>query len=445
MAAEISIAETQPCTAARNSGSDFRESIPLQLQYGIGLAIQKGLPFLLIPVLVAYYGEHAYSAYVLFCASGLMFVNLMSLAVPNAVIPFWYAEPDKRTLAWTLLLLMLFTQVALSGGMGIALWFIYKHSFGAAAGLRLTFLGMALVFLTNFNLFLTGVCRARQLAGRFLAAQVLAGVAWIGGVALFRQRQQLEVLISLFIVFLLCQVVCMTSSISEFVWLPPHHFDWGLARRILSFSLPLLPHVEATAFYFWVDKYAVSRSFAAPQFSGFVVTFQYAFAQSFFSAALAMHTLPLICKLVKERQGARLRSVLRTYNLVYLGLGLLWVSGVFFAQHFLLPLRINPRGFVILGAAFLLWNIASNYINVLWARFKTPAVTGVSISTGAILLVMLLIGSRFHSLTMCYLSHLGWASAALLGLLWLESRQQTPSEPAARTPEEIPYNAIEGA
>jgi O-antigen/teichoic acid export membrane protein len=442
MALQTKLIEAGLLTVARSTVSEFREALRPQLQYGIGLAIQKGLPFLLIPVLVTYYGDQTYSRYVLFYASTLMFLNFTSLAVPNAIIPFWYGERDKHTLSWTFLLLMLVAQAGLSLFMGLGLFYIYRQSFGTNATVRLTLLGVVFAFLTNLNSFLTGVCRARQHARRFLTAQVFAGAALVGCALLLRGIQQLDILVTLFIIFLLCQDVYLLGSVNEYLWHSRPQFDWRLARGILGYSLPLLPHLEAIAFYFWIDKYVVQHFFTATQFSGFIVSFQYAYAQSLFSATLGMYTFPQFCKLVAKRQDTRIRSVLRTYNLIYAGLGTLWIVAILALQRLHVPLRINSSGFLVLGAAFLLWNVASNYTNVLWARFKTPAVTGVTVGAGLILLAVLFIGYWSHSLMLCYLSHLGWAMATLLGLVWLEYQERKPSGFPAALPR-VAFTATE--
>jgi len=446
MALQSKWTEAGPLTTVRSAVSALRESLRQQLQYGLGLAIQKGLPFLLIPVLVAYYGDHTYSSYVLFYASTLMFLNFTSLGVPNATIPFWYAERDKHALSWTFLLLLMVAQAGLSLFMGLGLFYVYRQSLGGNASVRLTLLGVVSAFLANFNQFLTGVCRARQHARRFLIAQVLAGAVLVGCVFLFRGTQRLDLLVILFVIFLFCQNVYLLGSVIEYLRQSRPQFDWGLARRILGYSLPLLPHLEAVAFFFWIDKYVVEHYFTAAQFSGFVVSFQYAYAQSLLSGTLTMYTFPLMCKLVIKHQDSRLRWVIRSYNFIYIGLGTLWVAGLLALQHLHLRLGINSTGFLVLGAAFVVWNVASNYTNVLWARLMTPAVTGVTISAGLVLLALLRIGSWTHSLILCYLSHLGWAAATLLGLVWLEHRQRKPSGSPPQSLElaSRPWNLIEG-
>jgi len=433
MAEHTGVIETDAPVLLQSGISDLRKSFRPQLQFGVGLALQKGLPYVLIPFFLASFGEHTYSSYVLFSATTLMFTNLVALAIPNAIIPFWHSESDKPVLSWTVLQMLVVSQIGLSLIAAVGLFHIYRQSFGRNAAVSLVLLGLVLAMLANFNVFLTGVCRARQRSGSFLRAQLFAGVLFVITTVLLGKQQKLEVLIALFLLFLFCQNAYLLGSLAPYLRETRRLFDRAMAKRVLEYSLPLLPHLMATAFYFWVDKYLVERHFAASQFSQFVVSFQYAYAQAFVSQAFAMYTFPLFCQLVVEKQDAKLRSVVHTYNLIYAGLGILWVAGLLILQSLGVPLKINRTGFLILGAAFVLWNVASNYTNVLWARFRTSAVTLVMIAAGGILLAMLGLGCWMHLFVLCYLSHLGWAFFTLLGLIWLEHDQRKQSG----TPEQV--------
>jgi O-antigen/teichoic acid export membrane protein len=433
MAERSTVVEPEIPVSLASAAGELRKSFLPQFQYGVGLAIQKGLPYLLIPFFLAFFGEHIYSLYVLFAASTLMFTNLAALAIPNAIIPFWYSEKDKPALSWTVFQLLVVSQLGLSLLAGVGLYFIYRQAFGASAALFLTLLGLVYALLANFNVFLTGMCRARHQSGKFLRSQLFAAAIFVAAAVLLRREQKLPVLIALFLLFLFCQDLYLLGSLTPFLRESRRLFDRAIARRVLAYSLPLLPHLVAIAFYFWIDKYLVERYFAAGQFSQFIVSFQYAYAQAFIAQALAMYTFPLFCQLVTERQHAKLRSALHLYNLILAGLGTLWVAGLLLLQSLGAPLRINAIGFLILGATFVLWNLASNYINILWARFQTPAVTLVMIGAGLIFLATLVLGCWMHLLLLCYFSHLCWAFFTLLGLIALERyhrmRAGTP-EPA---------------
>ena len=410
----------------------LRESLGVQSYFAAGLALQKGLPYLLIPLLIRLYGDHTYASYVLFYASTLMFANLLAMAVPNSIITFWYAEKDKASLSWTYIFLLLTAQAALALVLSVGVFYVYGRSFGRPQAAALALVGLVFAFLYNFNTFLTGVCRARDYSKSYFRGQVIAGITLVAGVVLLRHWPRLEVLISMFMLSLLCQNLYLLDSLREYLQHSAPCFDVRLAKRVLAYSLPLIPHLEATVFYYWVDKFLVRQYFSDVQFSQFTISFQYAFAQSFFAQVFAMHTFPLICRLVAQRDESRLRFVIRSYNLLLAALGALWIAGILLLQWFGLRLRISPIGFLVLGCSFLIWNIAGNYINVLWARFRTPSVTAVMIGAGTVLLGTFLGGCWLRSLLLCYVSHLTCATAALAGFLLLERTYRNTPAPTAR-------------
>ncbi len=421
----------------------LRESLGTQSYYAVGLALQKGLPYLLIPLLIQIYGEQNYASYVLFYSSSLMFANFIGVAIPNTIIRFWYIESDKVSLSWTYFILLWSFQIALALVSGTGMFYLFVKSFGSEQAALLTVLGLAFAFLYNFNTFLTGVCRARSYSKRYLYAQVIASVALVSSMLLLRHMSGLTTLIVMFMLSLLWQNLYLLNAVREFLRASAIRFDSLLAKRVLIYSLPLIPHVGATLFYFWIDKYLVRLNFSSEQFSQFTISLQYAFAQVFFGQVFAMHTFPLICRLVAERNESKLRSVIRSYNSLLVVLGVVWIAGILLVQRLGFQLQVNLAGFVVLGCAILVWNLAGNYINVLWARDKTKAVAVIMMSTGGILIGILWAGCLVHNLKLCYWSHLIWAAAALLALGTLERSQGTASSVVVAVPEAVPQPPAE--
>jgi len=449
------VPEAQPRTVAVSETSQSQisfvddvwvhlcESLGAQSYYAVGLALQKGLPYLLIPLLIRLYGEQNYASYVLFYSSSLMYGNFISAAIPNSIIAFWYTESDKVSLSWTYMVLLLTCQIALALVSGGGVFWLFGRSFGGEQAALLTILGLAFALLYNFNTFLTGVCRARNDSKRYCFAQIVAGFVLVSGLLLVQRRSSLTTLIAMFMLSLACQNLCLLDGIRRYLRKSGIRFDSFLARRVLLYSLPLIPHVGATLFYFWIDKYLVRLNFSAAQFSQFTISLQYAFAQTFFGQVFAMHTFPLICKLVAERNESKLRSVIRAYNSVLVILGVAWIAGILLVQHVGFQLRVNASGFVVLGCAILVWNLASNYINVLWARYKTKAVAAIIITTGGVLIAILWAGCVAHNLMLCYWSHLIWAAAALFALGALERSQRNASSGMAAAGEVAPRSPAE--
>jgi O-antigen/teichoic acid export membrane protein len=426
-------------TAVREFRQHLRETLGTQAFYAAGLALQKGLPYFIIPLLLRLYGDRIYASYVLFYSTTLMFSNVLALAMPNSVIVFWHAEQDKQGLASTYFGLLGLTQAGMSALLALPLFIIYRRSFGNDQALLFTLCALVFAALYNLNTFLTGVCRARCYSKSYFNAQLIAALTVIGAVIGLRRWPRVEALILAFMLSLMAQNLGLFGVIREYLGKVIHHFDRRLARRILLYSLPLVPHIGATLFYYWIDKYLVRQFFPAPQFSEFVITFQYASMQVFFSQVFALHTFPLVCRLVADGEDAKMRSVVRTYNILLVGLGAAWMAALLLLEWIGAPLRLNTAGVLLLGIAFMLWNIASNYVNVLWARFRTAAVTVVSIAAGVILLVVLLVGSGLRNINVCYFAHLACAASATCAFAALDRHYGRIRARASVPPVQTPY------
>jgi O-antigen/teichoic acid export membrane protein len=397
----------------------LHKTLSTQAFYAVGLALQKGLPYLLIPVLVRFYGDHTYAAYVLFYSTTLMFANVLALAMPNSVIVFWHAEPDKQGLAQTYLGLLTLTQAGMSALLTLPLFAVYRRSFGTKQALLFTLCALVFAVFYNVNTFLTGVCRACSYSKSYFNAQVIAALVLAGALAGLRRWPGIEALILAFMLSLAAQNLYLLAAIREYLGKLRRHIDRQLAKRILLYSLALVPHIGVTLFYYWIDKYLVRQFFPARQFSEFVITFQYAFMQSFFAQVLALHAFPLICRLIADEEDAAMRSIVRTYNILFVVLGAGWVGTLLLLQYLGCELRVDTLGMVLLGAGFMVWNIASNYMNVLWARLRAVAVAVISMSAGLLLLIVLEVGCRLQNIGLCYMAHLVCALAATSALVTL--------------------------
>jgi len=399
--------------------ANIQNSLGAQVYYALGLGIQKGLPYLLIPVLTHLYGNHTYASYVLYYASVQILANLLCLATVNSVITFWYRTEDKRSLTWTYLTFLLVSQLVLGGILARLVFHIYSQSFGGLRAWPLTCLAFCFTLLYNFNGFLTGVCRARSYSRGYFAAQLVSAAALVVGLVAFRGSARVESLVWLFMMFIGTQDLYLFIAMRDLLGKPAFYFDFALMKRVLAYCLPLIVHVEVVLFLYWVDKYLVRLYFSSVTFSQFTISVQYAFAQAFFSQVFALYTFPLICRLVAQNQARELRSVIRSYNVLLVILGALWIGFVLILFWAGAPLGISPAGFVLLGLGFMLWNVASNYTNVLWARLQSASVAGVLIGAAAVLVAILAVGCRVGAIIVCYSAHLGCAATALGALIYL--------------------------
>jgi O-antigen/teichoic acid export membrane protein len=175
---------------------------------------------------------------------------------------------------------------------------------------------------------------------------------------------------------------------------------------VLQFSLPLIIYNSIALLIYWIDKYMVDLYFDPTSFSKFVVTFQFAFAQTMISQLFALYNFPRICQLVAEGNYSTLRTVVRSYNLLMVVLGIAYSIAILFTHAYFHVFRISVSGFIILSVAFLLTNLSATYLNVLYAHAKTTKIVVMQAFAAFVMLMALTAGCLWRQITLCYGSQL---------------------------------------
>jgi len=85
----------------------------------------------------------------------------------------------------------------------------------------------------------------------------------------------------------------------------------------------------------------VDLYFNRASFSTFVVTFQFAFAQTMISWLFALYNFPRICQLVAEGSCPTLRTVVRYYNLLMAVLRIAYSTAILVAHAYFRAFRIS--------------------------------------------------------------------------------------------------------
>jgi O-antigen/teichoic acid export membrane protein len=382
-------------------------SSSVQLYYGAGLGIQKGLPFLLIPILVHFYGDRTYASYVLFYNSVQVFAAVSTLAIPGSVIVFWYREDSKPRLVITYVTLILGSLIIVGSFSSLPLYHIYRSSFPRVLPGQLTVLGFLFMGLYACNMFLVSFCRATNRSRQFFIAQLIAAGVLVIAVLPRSQPASLTMLIGAFMTAWLVQDIYLGWELKRYLAAPIlRSYNSRLASEVLRFSLPLVIYNVAVLAAFWVDKYMVCIYFDPQQFAQFVLTFQYAFAQAFFGQVLSFYTFPLICRLLTTGDSAQLWRVVHVYDVLLVGIGLVYSAGLLAVHFWIYRLNINIFGFVLLSMAFVTDNVCVNYINVLFASRKTGLTMQIRLMGVAILAGVLALGCLLRRIELCYGSHL---------------------------------------
>jgi O-antigen/teichoic acid export membrane protein len=395
--------------------SEIKGSLSIQFYYGLGMAVQKGTPFLILPLLLYFYGDHTYASYVLFYTTVQIFGVLCSLAIPSSTVVFWYRRDDKRQFLITYFLLLSGVFLAAGTLCVVPLYYIYRSSLKSAPPVEMVLLGLAFVGLYSFNQYFVSLYRAMYSSRAFFFAQIIGSIALLAVAIPFHTLPVLSHLILAFILSLLVQNLYLLYGVLPLLargrW---RDFDPSLAKNVLSFSLPLVIYNSISLLIYWIDKFMVSMYFDPVSFSKFVVTFQFAFAQAMISQLFALYNFPRICELVTEGNYSALRTVIRTYNLLMLVLGISYAVAILFAHAYFHIFRISVSGFLILSLAFLLSNLSTTYLNVLYALIKTRRIVVMQAIACLIMLMVLAAGCFWHQIVLCYASHVFAAGCVLL-------------------------------
>jgi len=395
--------------------SEIKGSLSIQFYYGLGMAVQKGTPFLILPVLLHFYGDHTYASYVLFYTTVQIFGVLCSLAIPSSTVVFWYRRDDKRQFLVTYFLLLSGALLAAGTLCAIPLFYIYKSSLKSAQPVEMVLLGLAFVGLYDFNQYFVSLYRAMYSSKQFFVAQIIGAIVLLSVAIPLHPSAPLSRLILAFLSSLLIQDLYLMYGVIPLLkhgtW---NDFDPTLASSVLQFSLPLIIYNCTSLLIYWIDKYMIALYFDPISFSKFVVTFQFAFAQTMISQLFALYNFPRICQLVAEGNYPALRMVIRTYNLLMLVLGIAYSVAIFIAHAYFHVFHISVPGFIILSLALLLSNLSTTYLNVLYAHVKTRRVVVMQAIACSIMLMVLTAGCFWHQIVLCYTSHVFAAGCVLL-------------------------------
>lgn len=403
-----SVGRYRSLVSQMNSGlSEIKGSLSIQFYYGLGMAVQKGTPFLILPVLLYFYGDHTYASYVLFYTTVQIFGVLCSLAIPSSTVVFWYRRDDKRQFLITYFLLLSGAFFAAGALCTVPMYYIYKTSLKSAQPLEMVLLGLAFVALYNFNQYFVSLYRAMYSSKQFFIAQIIGAVVLLGVAIPLHPSAALSRLILGFLLSLLIQDLYLLYGVLPLLkgstW---RAFDLTLASSVLQFSSPLIIYNSIVLLIYWIDKYMVALYFDPASFSKFVVTFQFAFAQAMLSQLFALYNFSRICELVASTNYSTLRTVIRTYNLLMLVLGVAYSVAILVAHIYFHVFHISVSGFIILSLAFLLSNLSTTYLNVLYAHTKTARIVVMQAVACAFMLIVLTAGCLWHQIAFCYASHI---------------------------------------
>ena len=391
----------------------------MQLFYIGGLVLQRGLPFLLMPVLIHLYSPQTFALYILFYSTVQLSGIVCSLAVPLSPIAFWSQIERKQTLVVTASALMFVVLTTLSLGAAVPLFSLYRRIFPDSAPLGLTIVAVIYLILYALNQFLISLLRAADLSRTFFFGQLLCGTVFVAASTFHASQGSFLRLISAYIASVLLQNLVYVIGLSGFFrQIHPSDLDLRLARQVLSYSVPLVLYTGAVLFINWIDKYLVRLNFSGSEFSSFTITVQYAYAQAYISLVLGFCTFPMICRFVAGNMRDELKRFFLTFNSLIFAIGVLYAAVVLVLDRWMYPLHINRFGFTVLSSGFIIWNLSANYVNVLYAHRHTLFVAILQTCNALVLATLVAVACKLHWLVLCYWDHVIVSTIFLVGSMW---------------------------
>lgn len=358
--------------------------------YILGLVAQKGLPILVIPLMVSVFGRDIYGDYVLLYTVVQVYATLSSLAIPQTIVPMWFHQDEPLRFV----------------GVGVAILSGLAILFGLAmAGLSFTPIGkqalsflpipMALVWVVifslsyNLNTLAVGVVRVQDRQRHFFWATAIGGIVLLAGiwVAAATGAAALSALVAIQVLATLVAAILLFGKqpLAELA------FNLSTVQRhcapLLRFSLPLAGYSLLVLLSMGLDKWMARLWFSRDIFNTYVIDYQCAFALVFVPTAINLYNGPRISAFVasgewdsllqEERKAAQLTifgcSVIAVLMYCY---G--WVSG----------LGLSP-GYWVLVAGFMFEGLYILRTNRLMAQLRSFRMLFIS-ATGIVVYIALL-------------------------------------------------------
>lgn len=357
--------------------------------YAGGLALQKGLPVALLPLLVMVFGRETYSQYALLFTTVQIYSAVSSVGLPFTIIPMWFRQRDP--LRFVSLCYLMIGGLALIFGTvfvtGATIWGgeIVKSFSATEAALWVA--GFAL--LNNFNQASLNVARSEGRQAAFFWACVLGGVVLLLGITAVWgfQRDGLRYLILIQVAAFGAGTLTLLGRrvIAGLGRLEP---DWPYkAARLLRFSAPLAANTLVLLLAMSIDKWTALAFFSREQFATYVIDYQAAFAIMFVPAVVALYCGPVFSELVANRDWEGLAREERKARIMVVA-GSVFVAVSMYIYAAITNLHLTP-GYWVLALTFVFQGLYLVRSNRLMAQMRS-----------AKLLISSIIGVSFFALVL---------------------------------------------
>lgn len=375
--------------------------------FAISVAIQKGIPILIIPLVVSLYGSTVYADYVLLYSVVQIVAIITGLCLTQAVIPFWFSYHDKENYLGSLLMLMLATQVLLSSAAFAVLSQIniMKEHLVSSSAISAIAIGYAVIY--NLNAFGLNFLRAQFKQMGFFWTTILGAALQIVLIVLFSRLPG-----NGFLLFVLANVLAVLFQTITYFLISDHRptsmfagrkyiaFSW----KMLKFSVPLSVYVVIALLSLVIDKWIVKAYFQQQVFAQYVIDYQFSFSIALTSIVIGMYNTSRQCELVYKEDWEGVRSnTVEHYRLSLIGSLALCVATYFYARVGGLHLS---DGFWILVLSFTMNNLYAVNSSLLAAQKRSHTLARLAGVGTAVFIMLLFTAAYMDRIMVVYSAHM---------------------------------------
>lgn len=372
--------------------------------YVLGLALQKGLPILVVPLIVAAFGRDVFGEYVLLYTVVQIYGNVSAVAVPQTVVPVWFRQADPSKFIGLCCALVL----GLSAAFGvIAGAILYLVSPDLTLSVPIAETGgwvICFALFYNLNQLAVGIARSEDRQRHFFWASVLGGVVLVAGI-LTAQRLGYPGLRGLLIAQMLSVAIATLVLLGRRI-LIIFKIDVVTLRAqtvpLLRFSLPLAGYSLLVLLSMSIDKWMASAWFPREVFNAYVLEFQFAFAMMFIPTAISLYSGSRVSALVTAGDHAGLKQEERRARGLTL-LGSIGVAVMMFCYAWVTGLPLGP-GYWILALGFVFEGQYVIRSNRLMAEMRSTRLLMTTLGSVLLYALLLLAAGLSGSVMLLYAS-----------------------------------------